>query len=465
MFRRFLGVSLFSLGVCLFITQPVKAQYAPEYNEGLKINLNDKDDYYIRFMLWNQIWARSTEQNPGTLVNGTPQDRSFDIGARRLRMLAMAQLSPRFMIMTHFGINSQTFVGGGAAGSGGTGNYGAGKKPGMFFHDFTSEYTLFPAVDAYTGQRNKFSMTLGAGIHYWMGLSRMTMASTTNFLTLDSPGFNFPNVDQSDQFVRMFGIFAKGKVDKLEYRVSVNKPFATNLVPQEENVAVDNNGSSKPYVGGYFEYQFLDQESNTLPFKVGTYLGQKRVFNIGVGFNAQQDGTMSLQNGQYKSHNIALLSGDMFIDLPFSVGSKDMSLTSYTVAYRYDYGPNYIRHSGTMNLGTNDPNYDGPRSISGPGNSRPMLGTGDIYYSQAGLLLPRLGEQDKIRLQPFVAYTRKNLEALQKGGDYWDFGSNLLIQQHNAKVSFQYSLRPNYIATDRIDGNRGEFIVQFQTFL
>lgn len=465
MIRRFLGISLFSLGVCLFTTQQAKAQNAPGYNGGLKINLNDKEDYYVRFMLWNQIWARVTEQNPGTLVNNTPQERSFDIGARRLRMLAMAQLSPRFMIMTHFGINSQTFVGGGAAGSGGTGSYGAGKKPGMFFHDFTSEYTLFPAVNAYTGERNKFSMTLGAGLHYWLGVSRLTMASTTNFLTLDSPIFSFPTVDQSDQFVRMFGIYAKGKVDRLEYRLSVNKPFATNLVPQQENVAVDNNGVSKPSVAGYMDFQFLDQESTTLPFKVGTYLGQKRVFNIGVGFYTQQDGTRSLQNGNLKSHNIALFAGDVFLDMPFSLGSKDMALTSYTGAYRYDFGPNYIRHSGTMNLGTADPAFVGSRSVSGPGNARPMQGTGDIYYSQAGLLLPRLGEQDKVRLQPFVAYTRKNLEALEKGGNYWDFGSNLLIQQHNAKVSFQYSLRPNYIATDHIDGNRGEFIVQFQTFL
>ncbi|KAA6434847.1 porin [Rufibacter glacialis] len=443
----------------------VQGQNAPEYNGGLKIKLNDKEDYYVRFMFWNQIWARHTEQNPGTLVNNTPQERSFDIGARRLRLLAMAQLSPRFMIMTHFGINSQTFVGGGAAGSGGTGNYGAGKKPGMFFHDFTSEYTLFPAVNALTGEKNTFSLTFGAGLHYWLGVSRLTMASTTNFLTLDSPIFSFPTVDQSDQFVRMYGVYAKGKVDKLEYRLSVNKPFATNLVPEQENVAVDNNGVSKPSVAGYFEYQFLDQESNTLPFKVGTYLGQKRMFNLGVGFYTQQDGTKSLQNDHLKSHDIALLAGDVFIDLPFYLGSKEMALTSYSGAYRYDFGPNYLRHSGTMNLGTANPAYDGPRSISGPGNARPMQGTGDIYYSQAGLLLPRLGQQDKLRLQPFMAYTRKNLEALEKGGNYWDFGSNLFIQQHNAKVSFQYSLRPNYLATDQIDGNRGEFIVQFQTFL
>jgi hypothetical protein len=41
------------------------------------------------------------------------------------------------------------------------------------------------------------------------------------------------------------GLFAKGKYGKLEYRLSYNKPFATNLVPTnvttaDNAVAVDN---------------------------------------------------------------------------------------------------------------------------------------------------------------------------------------------------------------------------------
>jgi hypothetical protein len=36
------------------------------------------------------------------------------------------------MIVTHFGINNQTFTNGGAAGSSGTGGYGAGKNQNIF---------------------------------------------------------------------------------------------------------------------------------------------------------------------------------------------------------------------------------------------------------------------------------------------------------------------------------------------
>lgn len=103
-------------------------------------------------------------------------------------------------------------------------------------------------------------------------------------------------------------------------------------------------------------------------------------------------------------------------------------------------------------------------------NNVPQNRTFDIGARRMRLLmmaqlLPRFSERDKVRLQPFFAYSRKSLDALDQGGNYWDYGANMLIQQHNAKISFHYSQRPNNIATDRIDGQMGEFIVQSQTFL
>jgi len=146
-----------------------------------------------------------------------------------------------------------------------------------------------------TGKVNKSTLSIGAGLHYWHGISRMTSASTLNFLAVDAPIFNWPLIENSDQFARLFGIYAKGKIGKFEYRMNWNKPFATNIAPAE-GVAVDNNGLSKMSYGGYFEYQFLDQEANLLPFKVGTYVGTKRVFNIGAGFYHQPEGTQSLKS-------------------------------------------------------------------------------------------------------------------------------------------------------------------------
>src|SRR5690606_4161464 len=98
---------------------------------GFKIKLDDDDKSYLRLMFWNQIWFRSIDMNAGTQVNGHAVNRTYDIGARRLRMIATAQLSERFLILAHFGANNQSFINGGAAGTSGTGSNGVGKKPGI----------------------------------------------------------------------------------------------------------------------------------------------------------------------------------------------------------------------------------------------------------------------------------------------------------------------------------------------
>lgn len=222
------------------------SQGSSDYASGLKVNLKEDGSKYIRFIAWNQIWFRATDMNPGSQVGDTPSSFNADIAMRRLRFLALAQISPRYKIITHFGINNQTFSNGGAAGSVGTGAYGAGKKPGLFLHDAWNEFAIIQPKEG-----RKFSLNAGAGLHYFMGLSRMTMGSTLNFLTIDAPIFNWPLVDASDQFARQMGGFIYGKCDRFEYRMSINKPFLTNVTPAsaatpETSRAVDNNGN-----GGY----------------------------------------------------------------------------------------------------------------------------------------------------------------------------------------------------------------------
>ena len=39
----------------------MNAQGSLDYGTGLKINFNDKGSKYMRFVLWNQIWARSID--------------------------------------------------------------------------------------------------------------------------------------------------------------------------------------------------------------------------------------------------------------------------------------------------------------------------------------------------------------------------------------------------------------------
>lgn len=436
----------------------------------LTLNLTDDGSKYIRFIVWNQMWARVIENNPGTLgVDGAPRRSTADVGIRRARFLAYAQISPRFMVLTHWGINNQTFTNGGVPGGGATGNPGnipvtvnpetgvgsaagmSAKKPQLFFHDI---WTEFKVVN---------ELYVGMGLHYWNGISRMTSHSTLNFLAVDAPIFNWPLIELTDQFARQFGFYAKGQVGKWDYRLALNKPFSVGAGGRYDegnqrqiaaNVVNDNWATQ-----GYIAYQFLETENNKLPFFVGSYLGTKSVFNLGAGWHHHKGATNSrTASGAIDTHDMLLLGFDTFLDLPLNK-AKGIALTNYNVFYNYDFGPNYMRNVGIMNVG-----FGAGSTQNGPGNAQPTIGTGQIFYSQTGLLLPRDLLNGKGRLQPFGAVTHKNFEFFEESSWQYDLGVNYLLNGHHAKITLQYGHRPlfeNY----RRAGGAGEFILQTHIFL
>ncbi|TAE55882.1 MAG: hypothetical protein EAZ89_05235, partial [Bacteroidetes bacterium] len=240
--RTLTAIFLFSL-----VLNVAQGQGSSEYKSGLKVNLNEDGSRYVRFIIWNQMWARYIQNNPGTAdINGAQANSTFDIGIRRARILAYAQISPRYLVLTHIGINNQTFANGGAPGGGLSGNAGgigvtgsvtgtandstgavtgslsgasangaSAKKPQLFFHDFWNEFLV--------AKGKKANLSLGFGLHYWYAVSRLSSASTLNFLMVDAPIFNWFNIELTDQFARQFGVYAKGKLGKLDYRFHVNK--------------------------------------------------------------------------------------------------------------------------------------------------------------------------------------------------------------------------------------------------
>src|SRR4051812_2112319 len=74
----------------------------------LKINLNSKGDKWLKFGISSQIWLRSIDNNPGTLVNGVPQEQTYDAGIRRMRLTIQSQLTPFYSIFLQMGINNQS---------------------------------------------------------------------------------------------------------------------------------------------------------------------------------------------------------------------------------------------------------------------------------------------------------------------------------------------------------------------
>lgn len=442
---------------------PAKEPRSTPYGAGMRVNLSPDGTKYVRFITWHQVWTRFNENNAGTLrAPNTPQKNQVDFGLRRSRVLILAQLNPRFLIISHFGINNQNAISGGAPGEAS----GPGKKPGMFLHDAVVEYKV-----------NKY-LDLGAGLHYQNGISRMTRASTLNFLAIDAPIINWPTIDGSDEFARFLGVYAKGRVGRLEYSVSANDPFLTNVgsTPDQlaTNVAAYNPGNTKHLYQGYFAYSFFEKESLLLPYAVGSYLGTKRVLTVGGGFLQNADAMYSRPTDNpatlpankwdipTRKHDMQLLGADVFFDTPLDTAAGT-ALTLYGVYYHYDFGPNYVRYVGVMN-----PGYG---ALATRGTAVPIIGTGQAQYGQVGYLLPKRLLGKKARLQPYVGYMHAQWDGLKDASgkvrnvSIVDVGANLLLDGHNAKITVNYRPRPDFSTGTTNPVYRNEVTVQTMVFL
>ena len=415
-----------ALGLGLPSIHAAYAEYPPELDKGLKIELGSPDRF-LRIMTWHQIWLRYNQYNPGSMVRGQIREDGFDIGIRRSRLLLHGQMSKDFLILLHAGINNQNTVGGGF----GLGTDGP-KKPQFFIHEAYGEYRVL-------GE----SLFIGGGLHYWNGVSRMASASTASFMTMDAPIFNWPTIDKSDQFGMQLGVYAKGHLGKLEYRLALNKPFAVSD-GKPDIAKVDYDPTSDTWAGqGYLKYDFLDKEANVLPYYAGTYLGKKRVWNIGAGAYFHPQSMAHLTDVGAKRRDDTIVAGvDTFVDLPTGGGT---AFTGYANVVYMNFGPDYVRNVGIMNpsLGTGE---FAKKSLNGAGNNVPTIGTGMTYYAQAGFLLPDMGRAGAV--QPYAAVRWSQYEGLDSGVVVPDVGVNWFLAGHHAKVTLQYRSRPVFDVKD-----------------
>lgn len=434
---------LFTLAILCFWVQFGQAQgYAP-YESGMKIKINEDGSKYLRIISWHQVWLKYNQNNEGSTLAGKPINETWDLSLRRSRLLTYAQLGNRFLILSHFGINNQTAFSGGVSSAN-------GKKPQLFLHDAYVDYVMF-----------KDYLNVGAGLHYWNGVSRSTNASTLSFLGQDAPIFNWYNIDKTDQFGRYLGVFAKGKIKKLDYRLAVNDPFQANETKAIATDVSDYNPYAQSWsTAGYLNYQFFDQESNLLPYMVGTYLGSKKVMNLGVGFDHRKDG-MWHRNvaGDTVYQDQVLLGADFFLDLPLSKKYND-ALTIYASYSNYNFGKNYVRSIGIANTA------EGGGALRG--NAVPTIGTGSIYYHQAGYLLPKFSE--KLRLQTYASLAHSRFEGLKNSQgnlvpvNTIDAGINMLMAGHHSKITLNYRARPDFTAIENVK-YKNEVTLQFMVYL
>lgn len=389
-------ITLFLLSCALSSSLWAQQKAPAEYGSGLKVNLNDDGSKYFRLIAWTQFWLDVNTQN----VNN--EDRlTMTPSLRRSRLLFYAQLSDRFLILTHFGLNNLN--------PSGLDPTGQSSQAQLFLHDAWVEFKVFD------------QLYLGGGLHYWNGISRLNNQSTLNFLPLDNPRHAWSTIGTTDQFARHLGLYAKGKVGKFDYRVSWNAAMVNSL---DGNVGILPTDSTASYVGrqvfgidasnvfaGYFNYQFFDQESNKLPYFVGSYLGAKKILNVGAGFYSHPKGAVVLnENGENTSENVLLWAVDVFTELPF--GAKNAAFTGYLSYQNNNYGTNY------QLLGTSHEVF-----------------TGNVIYFQGGVLLPHKGD---IAWQPYATVTQKSITNLDGSATDFGIGINSLITGHHAKLSLEY---------------------------
>jgi len=381
--------------VYFFAVHTMTAQEKTEVDHSYKpltLKLNEDGTKYVRFIMWHQLWATTNNlEADNAKLQLTPS-------IRRSRFLAFAQISPKFMLLTHFGLNSLT-----------PGNLTSlgnnGDTPQMFLHDAWGELKVHDAV------------YIGAGLHYWKGLSRLSNQSTLNLVTLDQyrPFVAWHSLGITDQFARHLGVYAKGAIEKFDYRIALNSPLRNTI---GGGIDFGTRGSELTYTGvsnpteggdptgntiieGYFRYNIFDKESTKLPFAVGTYLGKKKVLAIGAGFFAHPNGMYNATSGEHSS--VGHFAIDAFTDMP--VGDNGDAINAYLTLMNFNYGENYVSR---------------------------WAGTGTAVIAQAGYYL------NSAKIMPYVGYNLGSYQGYDDPLSSLNVGVNYFINGHHAKLTLEY---------------------------
>ena len=139
--------------------QNMYSQGSPDYSGGLKAKFDEEGKKYLRIISWAQVQANYSDDVPDDTNN-----LSFNL--RRARVLMFSQINEKFLILTHFGLNSLN--------SNTMNPVGKGDGAQLFFHDVWAQYNLSK------------DHSVGGGLHYFNGISRLNNQSTLNFMTLDN---------------------------------------------------------------------------------------------------------------------------------------------------------------------------------------------------------------------------------------------------------------------------------------
>lgn len=424
---------LLTLAFWLLAIGCVQAQSIP------RINLNEDGTSYIKPSVRVQLWARALQTNPGTTLYNEPTDYTFDVSLRRIRFGFIGQATPKLYFFLLLGGNNMNHI--------------------------TGKNFSIDVLDAHLDYHFSDAFQLGFGKHAWQGSARASTRSTVSFMALDAPTFTLNTVGINDDLIRQLGVYAKGQIGKFDYRLAANKPYPAQTTSAVSgaipDIATYADTPPRTRFTGYFKYMFLDKESNKAAFHSSTYLGKKKVLNIGAGFKYQAEMMWSLAGSDTILHPLQSWAIDVFYDTPLNE-EKGTALTTYLAYFNYDFGPNYVR-----NLGVNNPTtgiISSQASFNGRGNSFPMMGSSRTVFFQMGYLMNK-ELLSKGSLQPNIAIQYSDFDLLDDPMIVYDLAINWLFGGHLSKITLGYQNRP--IFYERNNGifseeRRGMLIMQYQ---
>ena len=414
-------------------------KYAP-----LTVKLSEDGKKFVRFITWHQLWFTTSDIGMDTRTGSDENvndsdDFNVDASIRRSRVLILAKFTPKFLLLTHFGVNNVGLGNLTPLGNDALTTTDSSVNQ-LFFHDAWGEYQI------------GHWLYIGAGLHYWNGLNRLANASTLNLLTLDAPRpfAGWHAIGYTSQFARHLGLYVKGAIEKFDYRVAFNRASEYDAFGGGTSYGDNTNNASTVVYGhqhrsgsedgswiisGYFRYNIFSPESITLPYAVGTYLGGKRVLAVGAGFFAHPAGARDIGDGTgvdgvagtdddtatvggiatTNAANVDVIhaSVDVFGEFPFGQNASGGSLTFYLAGTLYNYGENFVAR---------------------------WAGTGVNIYAQVGYMTPVKW------LQPYVGFQIGLYDGLNS--DVWSLnaGLNFLIVKHHAKVTLEWHQIENQIS-------------------
>jgi hypothetical protein len=427
---------LLSLTFLIFLQTVVKAQ---NKSHPFTVNLSEDGKRYIKFGMNVQLWGRYSELNPGSKVGSNVTENTYDFVIRRLRLQAMGMLTEKVYFHVQLGQNNINF----------TQNSNPSNAP-LSILDLLGEYHF----------SKKFQ--IGGGLcGYGVGTTRYSAQSSSSQLSLDAPIYQQNNISATFGN-RDLSIYAKGSIGKFNYRAAITNPYQQKTSTLS-TVSSVSTLTPQPQASGMLTYQFFDKESIEQPYTKATYLGTKKVLNVAVGYMYQGNAMWRTSETNVKDtikSAMGVLGVDVFYDAPLN--DKGSALTLYGAYNHCDYGKNYLRMVATPNP-----------AASGTGTGFYGIGTGNIFYAQAGYLFnKRVTEdgKDKARLQIYADAEIASLEALKTPMSMYEVGLNYyLTGTFGPKISLGYQNRGIFktalqTGETKFDSNgrRGMLVLQYQ---